>query len=191
MMWPSLYRVSARWRGLASVLLLAACSGSTSSSGSTDSVGGTDSGTAGSVADGNAGRYVRISVPDDFTYMSVAEVEVEVGGVNVALDGTATQSSEHATFVGPAARGVDGNADGEWSAQSVTHTDQELGPWWEVDLGSTERVDTIRVHNRTDCCGDRLENHCVSLLDDARTTVWRVCGNPAPDPVVSYPVPAP
>ena len=34
--------------------------------------------------------------------------------------------------------------------QSITHTKFENQPWWEVDLGRTEQVGLVRLHNRGD-----------------------------------------
>lgn len=82
--------------------------------------------------------------------------------VNHARHGTATQSTTD--FGGVAERAVDGSTEGTYTAGSVTHTMNVAGSWWEVDLGALRDVDEIVVHNRADCCGDRLSNFRVSLL---------------------------
>ena len=51
---------------------------------------------------------------------------------NIAQLKPAKQSSVHNG--GAANRAVDGNTDGNWGAISVTHTQGEDSPWWEVNL---------------------------------------------------------
>lgn len=65
---------------------------------------------------------------------------------------------------GRAERAIDGNTDGNWSRDSVTHTTN--GPnWWEGDLGREHRVTQVRLHNRTDCCADRLQGFHIILTN--------------------------
>ena len=81
-------------------------------------------------------------------------------GTNIAEGKNATQSS---TGYGCSAdRAVDGNVDGRLSRGSVTHTAGhgstsslsgvsqlvEPNPWWQVDLGSTTSIGTIKVWNQ-------------------------------------------
>jgi len=80
---------------------------------------------------------------------------------NLAQGAAASQSS---TFeVGAAARAVDGNTDGAWANQSVSHTNTETSPWWELDLGGQKALHAVRLWNRSDCCGERLANYHVFL----------------------------
>ena len=90
--------------------------------------------------------------------------------LNVAPSGAATQSST--AWGGDAPRAIDGNTDGNWGGNSVTHTNGTFNPWWQVDLGTTRTVNEITLWNRTDCCGGRLTNFAVSLLDSSLATVW-------------------
>ncbi|MEJ8850277.1 PA14 domain-containing protein [Variovorax rhizosphaerae] len=75
---------------------------------------------------------------------------------NLAAGKPATQSSTAAGAL--PARAVDALAEGNMAAGSVTQTNSEAQPWWEVDLGSAYRINTVRLWNRTDCCMDRLAN---------------------------------
>ncbi|HVK22769.1 MAG TPA: alpha-L-fucosidase, partial [Actinokineospora sp.] len=78
---------------------------------------------------------------------------------NIALGMPATQSSTLAGSGAAASRAVDGNTNGSYTAGSVTHTADaplDTNPWWQVDLGSSQAVGTIKLFNRTDCCADRL-----------------------------------
>ena len=54
-------------------------------------------------------------------------------------------------------RAVDGITGGDFLDGSVTHTDFQSTPLWEVDLGRQYVVTGIE-RNRTDCCSDRLSN---------------------------------
>jgi hypothetical protein len=83
---------------------------------------------------------------------------------NVARNQTATQSTT--AFSGDASRAVDGNPDGNWSNNSVTHTDLNTEAWWQVDLGAVRPVEWINIWNRTDCCGDRLANFYVFVSEN-------------------------
>jgi len=58
-------------------------------------------------------------------------------------------------------RAIDGNTDGNWGANSVTHTAKELGAWWQVDLGRIVDIGQIVISNRTDCCSERLADFFV------------------------------
>jgi len=74
----------------------------------------------------------------------------------------ATQSSTLAGF-GPAgaSNAIDGNTDGNFYDHSVSHTNQEANAWWEVDLGTTTSIGSIKIWGRTDCCSDRLSDYWV------------------------------
>ncbi len=89
------------------------------------------------------------------------KVSGDVEIVNLSKGKMARQSTNG--FGSSAKWAVDGNIDGNWGNNSVTHTDAEPGAWWEVDLGSVKTVRTVNVYNRTDCCGDRLNNFNVIL----------------------------
>jgi RHS repeat-associated protein len=97
-------------------------------------------------------------------------VAAEAGGgsqTNLALGKTATQSSEG--WGGTPSRAVDGNTSGNWGDSSTTHTNSDYQAWWQVDLGSVQPINSIKVWNRTDCCGERLYDSYV-LVSDAPFT---------------------
>jgi probable HAF family extracellular repeat protein len=87
------------------------------------------------------------------------------GGSNLAVNGTASQSSTG--FGGSASRAKDGNTNGAWSAGSVSHTESNSQAWWELDLGSVSSIDSIKIWNRTDCCSSRLSNFYLLVSDSA------------------------
>jgi hypothetical protein len=118
------------------------------------------------------GRVVRVVLPGADRMLSLAEVQVESGGQNVALGGEAAQSST--AYGGEARRAIDGNTNGHYfDVQSTTHTETQADPWWQVRLPSAVPVDRVTVWNRTDGgLEDRLAGARVELLDDAGAVVW-------------------
>jgi len=97
---------------------------------------------------------------------------------NIALGGTASQSSTLGGIpTGAASAAIDGNTDGNFYNASVTHTNLETSPWWQVDLRSVSQVDSVTVWNRTDCCALRLTDYWVFvsnvpfLASDTPTTL--------------------
>src|SRR6266542_3471458 len=85
-------------------------------------------------------------------------------GGNLAWGKATSQSST--SFGGESSRGVDGNTSGNWGDNSVSHTNFEHQPWWQVDLGSVQQIGTVRLWNRTDCCSERLSNFYVLVSDN-------------------------
>ena len=132
-------------------------------------------------AKGASGRYVRIQLPAKGT-LTLAEVEVISGGVNIAGRGKAKQmSTDHG---GEAQRAIDGRNDGSYGAGTSTHTNEnEDKPWWEVDLGSVQAIESVKVWNRTDDdLGRRLDQFQVVVFDEHRKESARSDGNAAPAP---------
>merc|ERR1740121_994324 len=82
----------------------------------------------------------------------------------------ATQSSTSCD--GSATRAIDGNGDNWWSGGSCTHTGGDINPWWQVDLGSPQHISGVRITNRGDCCGERLNG--FNLLMDGKSCAQNV-----------------
>jgi hypothetical protein len=141
---------------------------------------------------GYSARFVRLQLAET-NYLHLDEVEVygtgggavigglpgrqeggTVGGMppepsstNLALNRTARQSS----FYNPSnpkdpQYAVDGNRD------TISNTDLENQPWWEVDLGAIYRITEARIYNRKDCCRDRLRTFKILLSNDRAN--WRL-----------------
>lgn len=122
-------------------------------------------------------RYVRIELPDTGT-LTLAEVEITAGGVNVAGSGTATQSSTSSG--GVAQRAIDGNSNASYDSGTQTHTEEnEKNPWWEVDLKTDRPVSAVTVFNRKGY-EDRLDNFTLTVLDDQRKELYKQTKIPAP-----------
>jgi len=100
-------------------------------------------------------------VPSEAAIIQVTAVDTRLA--NLALAGTATQSSDHSVAV--AARAIDGNLNGNYSNASVSHTGTDNQAWWELDLGRVVDIDSIRLWNRTDCCSDRLSDFHVLVSE--------------------------
>lgn len=127
-------------------------------------------------------RYIRISLPGKAT-LALAEVEVISGGKNIARSGKATQSS---TGNGAdASRAIDGNTSGDFNDGGQTHTQEgQENTWWELDLGSAQPIDSIRIWNRSENNGQfakRLDHFTLTLLDSEHKEVTSVKDQPAPE----------
>ncbi|WP_373651018.1 PVC-type heme-binding CxxCH protein [Schlesneria sp. DSM 10557] len=138
---------------------------------------------AGTTSKGTLGRYVRVELPGKGT-LTLAEVEVLSGGVNIARRGKATQ--KNTASGGDASRGIDGNKSGAYGDGGQTHTEENTAqPWWEVDLGEVYPIDQINIFNRTEI-PDRLDQFTLKVLDDKRAEVFVKEKNPAPKVSVSF-----
>ena len=94
---------------------------------------------------------------------------------NVARCMPASQSS---TFEGGiAARAVD-------TSLALSHTKCEEEPWWGIHLLEPRPVKEVIIHNREDCCFERLNNLQVALLDDAGNTLASVSHDVATEGVI-------
>lgn len=92
------------------------------------------------------------------------DTDTNVTVVNLALNKQATQSST--AYGGNATRAVDGNIDGTYRNQSVSHTDSEPQAWWQVDLDTVEYIEYINIYNRTDsCCTSRLSDFYLFISE--------------------------
>lgn len=81
---------------------------------------------------------------------------------NLALFGTASHSSTFPSALDfEAGNANDGDLSGGRKSGSLTHTNNENQAWWEIDLGRSVEIDTVRLWNRTDCCSNRLNNFHV------------------------------
>ncbi|XP_059356947.1 pentraxin fusion protein-like [Carassius carassius] len=122
---------------------------------------------------GMEGRYVNMYVPNIQKYLTLCEVVY--GAENLALKGTAVQSSTYSTC--GAAKAIDGirySPSGKpYPEETHTYcsiTDYQLNPWWRLDLLDSYSIFNVTVTNRADCCleqttgveiriGNSLENN--------------------------------
>ncbi len=117
-------------------------------------------------------QFVRVRHVGENKILALAEVAVieKDSGKKLHTKGKASQSSEE--YGGEASRAVDGKSEQAFGEDTVTHTKSENYPWWQLDLGQPAMVGKIKIWNRSDCCGDRLEGAVVELLDANRNVVW-------------------
>lgn len=87
--------------------------------------------------------------------IATEEPTAATASTNLALNRTASQSSDYPAAGITADRALNGNF------TDLTHTQLEAQPWWQVDLGSVSFIDTIKLWNRTDGGQDRLSNFYV------------------------------
>jgi len=122
-------------------------------------------------------------------------ITVGVGNINLAFGKHATQSSIYLyhDIIPVASYAVDGNTDGYFLNKSTTHTKYEQGAWWQVDLGGKKNINEIIIHNRTDCCVNRLSNYQVSISNkaDFSTHTYQQDFHVAPNPKTNIKLDAP
>lgn len=87
---------------------------------------------------------------------------------------TATQSSTG--YGGAAERAIDGDTNGLWANESVSHTAPgDTHPWWQLDLGKEAAIDALEIWRRTDPGEGSVQlNHADVLVLDAQKKVrWK------------------
>jgi hypothetical protein len=118
------------------------------------------------------GRFVRVELPGEERILQLAEVEVFAADSGEALHTKGTASQSSTAFDGDAARAIDGNTNAQYQEGSVSHTGTQAAPWWEVDLGNAFAIGLVRIWNRGDCCGERLQGGRLTILDADRREVY-------------------
>ncbi len=94
---------------------------------------------------------------------------------NLALEKVARQSSEFGP--GYASNAVDGNINqvfdyDSWELNSVTHTDVERNPWWEVDLGDNHKIKEVVIFKRSDAYEGDLSNFTLTLYNSTHADIF-------------------
>jgi hypothetical protein len=91
---------------------------------------------------------------------------------NLALSGVATNNGTG--FGGLPGRANDGNTDGRFNNNSVSHSATNNIPnYLDIDLGGTKRIGAVYLWLRTDCCYDRNKDLQVVIYDSARRELYR------------------
>ena len=127
-------------------------------------------------------RAENVRVQDGYLYLKINRGNSGGNNTveNLALYGTAIQSSTEYGSV--ASRANDGNTSGDGESGLSTHTQTTYQPWWEVRLVETSTIEEIILFNRTNCCSYRLSDYTVSILDDNGNTVFSGDFSDFPDP---------
>ncbi|MCB4799644.1 carbohydrate-binding protein [Neotamlana laminarinivorans] len=96
-----------------------------------------------------------------------AETEESINLALASNGGIASQSST--AYEGEASRANDGNTDGNFGGNSVTHTEHGADgvlKWWQVDLGADKTINEIKVYGRTGSNYiDDLNNFTVEIIN--------------------------
>lgn len=85
---------------------------------------------------------------------------------HLGLDGTAQQSS--VAFNGHPTRAIDGDIEGAWGGNSVTHTGNDQNAYLDIALNEAYArtvIGKLELWNRTDCCKERLQNFRIFVSD--------------------------
>lgn len=96
--------------------------------------------------------------------------------INLATGRNTRQSSMCSG--GKAGRAVDGNTNGYYPSNSVSHTCNTSNgdAFWRVSVLNGSRIDKIVVWNRTDCCGERLNGAVVEIKVGSEVVASRTIG---------------
>ncbi|XP_064171437.1 adhesion G protein-coupled receptor E3-like isoform X1 [Anguilla rostrata] len=111
---------------------------------------------------------------------------------NVAIGKIADQSSMYGIY-GPY-RAIDGYLYRDFSRGSCCMTDEEMRPWWRVDLFNVHNISSVVVANRWDCCSERLSGAEIrignSLVDNGNSNPLcaQIPSNP-PGNILTYSCP--
>jgi len=108
---------------------------------------------------------VRVEHSGEYLHMQQIQVFAEGSEENIALGGVASMSTE--VYDGNAERVIDGdmNQDAPWP--NSCHTGNGANEWVVIDLQREYVVTKVVVHNRPDCCQNRLAGARVLLQRDA------------------------
>ncbi len=118
-------------------------------------------------------RFVRVESGASRDYLHFAELEVYVGGQNIAVHKKVTASSYMPPFAPE--RAVDGIVEYVWGPEaSFWHSAGKGGnEWWELDLGQEVPVEQLILYNRLDAAPERLAGAVLRLLGENREDRFR------------------
>lgn len=109
---------------------------------------------------------------------------------NISLNKPSKQSSTLGNVEGYSAQYANDGILQTLGGGTIACTEKEQNPWWEVDLGATYSITSIKLHNRTNCCPERLGGFTILVSDQAFTEnkggTTFVANQPAPDGAKSY-----
>lgn len=126
----------------------------------------------GAFGGGGKVRHVKIvRTSDDPQYLSLAEVRVISGGINVAEGKSTSSSGEYAerTMVKNI---TNGRTTGDYTKETtdkIFESTQIISPWAQIDLGENYSIDKIVLHGRTDSPTNQILD--VILLDENQQVI--------------------
>uniref|UniRef100_A0A3B1JGW4 Fucolectin tachylectin-4 pentraxin-1 domain-containing protein n=1 Tax=Astyanax mexicanus TaxID=7994 RepID=A0A3B1JGW4_ASTMX len=130
------------------------------------------------------GRFVNIFLPGQRKILTLCEVKVYADEIfdpksfylhdkedldNIALRGTATQSSLHSSEIsagfGLPLNAIDGNRNSDLMKGSCMRTQQETSPWWRLSLPRRYVISSVALTNRGDCCSEHVDGAEIRIGD--------------------------
>ena len=87
---------------------------------------------------------------------------------NVALSGTATQSSSWSDSF-KAEKAIDGNSNSRFGVHMSCTGKADRNPWWLLELEQTYSVQFVRIYNRMDRYSQRLDRLKLTIGADGNT----------------------
>ncbi|TSY83965.1 Fucolectin-4 [Bagarius yarrelli] len=130
------------------------------------------------------GRHVNIFFPGVNRVATLCEVEVYGVPVNLALKGTASQSSNYESKY-YASFAIDGTTSSDFSDMSCACTNNEMNPWWEVDLLAMYDISNVSITTRGDCCPERINGAEIHIGNVSINS-----GTKTPSCAVAFNIPA-
>ena len=119
------------------------------------------------------GRHVRLEIPEIPSFVSnqnamshMAEIEVQSGGKNVALQSTPSSSANNSTGLQTL---INGSRD--WLLGDMS-LGKQVNPWIELDLGASLPVESIVITTKKGADRDEPLQWVVSVLDEQRKLTW-------------------
>ncbi|XP_066275437.1 uncharacterized protein [Branchiostoma lanceolatum] len=102
-------------------------------------------------------------------------------GNNIAVGKTAEQSSVYSSWLSlfsswEASHAVDGYKGSDVNEPACAQTQSEVEPWWKLDLGGSYVVVRVRLLNRWNEQGERLEEFQVRVGENSDISQNSICG---------------
>ena len=111
-----------------------------------------------------------VRIKQNYNYLTLCEVKIfgepsDVSPlVNLASGRGLPTTQTSVAHNGAASRAVDGRTNGIWNQGTCTHSANAGKNHWQVDLLDEKSVSKVVIHNRRDCCQDRIDGAQVIRL---------------------------
>uniref|UniRef100_A0A8C9ZME1 Fucolectin tachylectin-4 pentraxin-1 domain-containing protein n=1 Tax=Sander lucioperca TaxID=283035 RepID=A0A8C9ZME1_SANLU len=93
---------------------------------------------------------------------------------NIARGGNVIQSSLYGNEVPE--RAIDGNRASNLGQRSCSVTNNDLKPWWRLDLLKIYQINNVTITNRGDCCAGRINGAEIRIGNSLNDN--DLCPNP-------------
>ena len=129
--------------------------------------------------EGTRVQVMRLGTPEDYPdqfFLSLSEVQVFGEDEGAELPPPPKNLGRHCGTRARQSSQLGGFAPGlalDGELGNFTHTvGGDDMAWWEVELNEDSEIGRIILHNRTSCCGSRLRDITVTILDGAGDVVY-------------------